>query len=166
MLAFSLQLILFLACCHQQTVGLKKTHRRCFSCTLTITMDSFSTSSRPVPVLRCSVLFNGTNYYDWVPRMRLHMRGFQLWDFLTSELPCPPSQRRLLLLRRRNLLQIMMIVWLHMSLSFVHTGLGLMRMLGLPQFLQSTYLAAIHQEQLLRQGDTTVEDFFDQISII
>jgi hypothetical protein len=25
---------------------------------------------------------------------------------------------------------------------------------------QSTYLAAIHQEQLLRQGDTTVDDFF------
>jgi hypothetical protein len=31
---------------------------------------------------------------------------------------------------------------------------------------QSTYLAAIHQEQLLRQGDTTVEDFFDQLSIV
>jgi hypothetical protein len=26
---------------------------------------------------------------------------------------------------------------------------------------QSTYLAAIHQEQLLHQGDTTVEDFFN-----
>jgi hypothetical protein len=25
---------------------------------------------------------------------------------------------------------------------------------------QSSYLAAIHQEQLLRQGDTIVEDFF------
>jgi hypothetical protein len=31
---------------------------------------------------------------------------------------------------------------------------------------QSTYLAAIRQEQLLRQGDTTVEDFFNQLSII
>jgi hypothetical protein len=31
---------------------------------------------------------------------------------------------------------------------------------------QSTYLAAIHQEQLLHQGDTTVEDFFDQLSIV
>jgi hypothetical protein len=31
---------------------------------------------------------------------------------------------------------------------------------------QSTYLAAIHQEQLLRQGDTTVDDFFDQLSIV
>jgi hypothetical protein len=31
---------------------------------------------------------------------------------------------------------------------------------------QSTYLATIHQEQLLRQGDTTVEGFFDQLSIV
>jgi hypothetical protein len=31
---------------------------------------------------------------------------------------------------------------------------------------QSTYLAAIHQEQLLCQGDTTVEDFFDQLFVI
>jgi hypothetical protein len=31
---------------------------------------------------------------------------------------------------------------------------------------QSTYLAAIRQEQLLRQGDTTVEDFFDQLSVV
>jgi hypothetical protein len=43
-------------------------------------------------VLRCSVLFNGTNYRDWVPRMpRLHMRGLRLWDFLTGEHPCPSS---------------------------------------------------------------------------
>jgi hypothetical protein len=37
------------------------------------------------------VLFNGTNYHDWVPRMRLHMRGLRLWGFLTGEHPCPPS---------------------------------------------------------------------------
>jgi hypothetical protein len=36
------------------------------------------------------VLFNGTNYRDWVSRMRLHMRGLQLCDFLTGELPCLP----------------------------------------------------------------------------
>jgi hypothetical protein len=42
-------------------------------------------------VLRCLVLFNGTNYRDWVLRMSLHMRGVRLWDFLTDELPCPPS---------------------------------------------------------------------------
>jgi hypothetical protein len=48
-----------------------------------------STSSGSVPVLRCLVLFNGTNYRDWIPRMRLHMRGLRLWDFLTGELACP-----------------------------------------------------------------------------
>jgi hypothetical protein len=37
------------------------------------------------------VLFNGTNYCNWVPRMRLHMCGLRLWDFLTGELPCLPS---------------------------------------------------------------------------
>jgi hypothetical protein len=37
------------------------------------------------------VLFNGTNYRDWVPRMHLHRRGLHLWDFLTGEFPCPPS---------------------------------------------------------------------------
>jgi hypothetical protein len=31
---------------------------------------------------------------------------------------------------------------------------------------QSTYLAAICQEQLLRQGDTTVENFFDQLFVV
>jgi hypothetical protein len=37
------------------------------------------------------VLFNGINYRDWVSRMRLHMRGLHLWDFLMGELPCLPS---------------------------------------------------------------------------
>jgi hypothetical protein len=31
---------------------------------------------------------------------------------------------------------------------------------------QSTYLAAIRQEQLLHQDDTTVEDLFDQLSVV
>jgi hypothetical protein len=62
--------------------------RRCFSCALVITMGS---SSGTVPVLWCSVLFNGTNYRYWVPRMHLHMSGLRLWDFPSSELPCPPS---------------------------------------------------------------------------
>jgi hypothetical protein len=39
------------------------------------------------------------------------------------------------LLTRRDLLQIMIITWLHMRLSFMHTGLGLMRMIGLVRFL-------------------------------
>jgi hypothetical protein len=50
-----------------------------------------STSLGPAPVLRCPVLFNGTNYRDWVPCTRLHMHRLRLWDFLTGELPCPPS---------------------------------------------------------------------------
>jgi hypothetical protein len=54
-------------------------------------MCSSSTSSGPVPVLRCSVLFNDINYRDRVPRMCLHMHILQLWDFLVRELPCPPS---------------------------------------------------------------------------
>jgi hypothetical protein len=37
------------------------------------------------------VLFNGINYRDWFSRMRLHMRGLHLWEFLMDELPCPPS---------------------------------------------------------------------------
>jgi hypothetical protein len=65
-------------------------HRRCSSA-LVVVMVSSLTSSGPVPVLRCLVLFNGTNYRDWVSRMRLHMRGLHLWNFLTGELPCPPS---------------------------------------------------------------------------
>jgi hypothetical protein len=49
-----------------------------------------STSSGSAQVLRYSVLFDGTNYHDWVPSMRLYMRGLRLWDFLTGKLPCPP----------------------------------------------------------------------------
>jgi hypothetical protein len=54
-------------------------------------MGSSSTSSGHVLVLQCPVLFNGTNYRDWVPHMRLHIYGLRLWDFLTGELPYPPS---------------------------------------------------------------------------
>jgi hypothetical protein len=61
------------------------------SSVLAVAMVSSSTSSGPVAVLRCLVLFNSTNYHDWVPRMRLHMRGLRLLDFLIGELPCPPS---------------------------------------------------------------------------
>jgi hypothetical protein len=44
---------------------------------------------RPCPSV--VVLFNGTNYRDWVPHMHLCMCGLSLWDFLMGELPCPPS---------------------------------------------------------------------------
>jgi hypothetical protein len=45
---------------------------------------------RPCPSVAMSSAFHGTNYRDWVPRMRLHMRGLRLLDFLTGELPCLP----------------------------------------------------------------------------
>jgi hypothetical protein len=37
------------------------------------------------------MLFNNTNYRDWVPHIHLHMCGLHLWEFLTGELPCPSS---------------------------------------------------------------------------
>jgi hypothetical protein len=45
---------------------------------LAASMGSSSTSSGFIPVLRCPVLFDGINYHDWVPRMRLHVRVLQL----------------------------------------------------------------------------------------
>jgi hypothetical protein len=54
-------------------------------------MVSSLASSGSIPVLRFPVLFNGTNYRDWVPRMRLHMRGLRLWDFLMGAFSCPLS---------------------------------------------------------------------------
>jgi hypothetical protein len=53
-------------------------------------MGSSSTSLDPVPVLRCLVLFNSTNYHDWLPHIRLQIRGLHLCEFLMGELPCPP----------------------------------------------------------------------------
>jgi hypothetical protein len=68
-------------------IYLSSRHRHCTPCALVVTMISSSTSSGHVPVLRCLVLFNDTNYCDWVPRMR----GLRLWEFLTGELLCLPS---------------------------------------------------------------------------
>jgi hypothetical protein len=154
------------------------------------------------------VLFNGTNYHDWVPRMRLHMRGLRLWDFLMGELPCPSSplapdqpvisekttaaeKERLLTdyedhlasyesqfhayrtwldedacvgsvliasMEDRFAVDIMDFERTHQMWAFLHqkyesTG-------------QSTYLATIRQEQLFRQGDSAVEDFFNQLSVV
>ncbi|WVZ64342.1 hypothetical protein U9M48_013875 [Paspalum notatum var. saurae] len=48
-------------------------------------------SNGGVPVFRCPLLFDGTNYRVWVPPMRWHMRGLRLWKFLTGELSCPPA---------------------------------------------------------------------------
>ena len=46
-------------------------------------------SSGGVQITRCPVLFIGTNYRDWVPRLRWHMRGLRLWEFTTGNIPCP-----------------------------------------------------------------------------
>jgi hypothetical protein len=46
----------------------------------------------------------------------------------------------------------------HQMWSFLHQNYESTR--------QSTYLAAIHQEQFHRQGDSTVEYFFDQLSVV
>jgi hypothetical protein len=151
-----------------------------------------------VPVLRCLVLFNGTNYRDWVPRMR----GL-LWDFLTGELPCPPSpsaparpvisekttaaeKERLLADYEDRLASYesqfhTYRTWLDedaragsvltasMEDCFAADIMDFERTHQMWSFLrqkyestgQSTYLAAIRQKQLLHQGDSTIEDFFD-----
>ncbi|KAI4975568.1 hypothetical protein ZWY2020_049175 [Hordeum vulgare] len=43
-----------------------------------------------VVVLRCSVIFDDTNYAEFVGFMRIHMHGLLLWGVLSGELPCPP----------------------------------------------------------------------------
>ena len=43
-----------------------------------------------VQITQCPVLFNGTNYHDCVPRLRWHMCGFRLWEFLIGDIHCPP----------------------------------------------------------------------------
>src|SRR3990170_7522278 len=47
-------------------------------------------SSHYVAVPRCSVIFDGTNYAEFVGFMRIHMRGLLLWGVLSGEVPCPP----------------------------------------------------------------------------
>jgi uncharacterized protein (DUF1015 family) len=37
------------------------------------------------------MLFNGTNYREWISRMHMHICGLHLWDFLTGELPYQQS---------------------------------------------------------------------------
>ncbi|KAI4988169.1 hypothetical protein ZWY2020_029799 [Hordeum vulgare] len=47
-------------------------------------------SSSYVVVPRCSVIFDGTDYAEFVGFMRIHMRGLLLWGVLSDELPYPP----------------------------------------------------------------------------
>jgi hypothetical protein len=157
---------------------------------------------------RCLVFFDGTNYRDWVSRMCLRMRGFQLWDFLTGELSCPPrpsapaepviteksttAEKEKLLVDYEDRLASdesqfhAYRTWLDedartgsvliasMEDCFAADIVEFERTHQMWSFLrqkyestgQSTYLAAIRQEKLLRQGDTTVDDFFDQLSVV
>jgi hypothetical protein len=171
-------------------------------------MVSSLTSSCPVPVLRCPVLCNSTNYRDCVPLMRLHMRGLCLWGFLMGELSCPPSpstpaqpvisekttaaEKEKLLANYEDRLASYesqfhaYMTWLDedaragsvltasMEDRFAADIVDFERTHQMWFFVcqkyestgQSTYLAAIRQKQLLRQGETTVDDFFDQLSVV
>uniref|UniRef100_A0A0A8Z7Z7 DUF4219 domain-containing protein n=1 Tax=Arundo donax TaxID=35708 RepID=A0A0A8Z7Z7_ARUDO len=41
-------------------------------------MSSSAPSSSGLQVPHCPMLFNSTNYHDWVPRMMWHMKGLRL----------------------------------------------------------------------------------------
>jgi hypothetical protein len=140
--------------------------------------------------------------------MRLHMHGLRLWDFLTGELPCPPSpsapaqpvisekttaaEKQQLLADYEDRLasyesqfhayrtwldedaRAGSVLTANMEDRFAADIMDFEQTHQMWSFLrqkyestgQSTYLVAIRQEQLLRQGDTTVEDFFDQLSVV
>jgi hypothetical protein len=158
-------------------------------------------------VLRCPVLFNDTNYHDWVPRMCLHMRGLRLWEFLTGELPCllsPSTPVQPMISEKTTAVEKEMLIadyedrlasyesqysayktWLDedaragsvlvaimedcFSADIVefersHQKWTFLRSRYEPTG-QSTFLAAIRQE-LLRQGDDTVDVFFNQLSTV
>ena len=57
-----------------------------FACLL---MEKMSTPSGYVVVPRCPVIFDGTNYIEFVGFMRIHMRGIRLWGVLSGEVRCP-----------------------------------------------------------------------------
>jgi hypothetical protein len=178
------------------------------SCTLTVVMGSSSTSSDHVSVLQCPVLFNGTNYRGWVPRMCLHMWGLWLWDFLTGDLPYlpPPSAPTQLVIMEKtiatekealivdydnrltlyesqysacrtwldedaqagSILVASMEDWFSaeiVELERSHQMWTFLRIRYEP-IRQSTFLAAIHQEQLLCQGDDIIDDLLDQLSVV
>ncbi|WVZ61780.1 hypothetical protein U9M48_011597 [Paspalum notatum var. saurae] len=147
-------------------------------------MASSTPSNDGVPVFQCPLLFDGTNYRVWVSRMRWHMRGLRLWEFLTSDLPCPPAPVAPVPLaipdqatdeERTSFRMILQPSRSHMRLSSVLTGCGWMRMLVLMwSFLRdryepsghSAYFAAIRQEQLLSHGDLSVDELYTQLSAI
>ena len=82
-----------------------------------------STSTGYVAVPRCPVVFDGTNYIEFVGFMRIHMRGIRLSGVLSSKVPCPPIRFLLwLLLRRRHRFLLPMLIKLRrMQLSLQMT---------------------------------------------
>ena len=171
-------------------------------------------ASPPVPpsggaqIPRCPVIFDGTNYHDWVPHMRWHMRGLRLWEFLSGELPCPAlpdrpvqpvippenseeEQKKLREAYDDDMASYMSHfrayrTWLdedaragavlvasmekHLAGEVIRLDHAAQMWAVLRQRYepsgQSTYIAALRQEQLLQQGDSSVEDFFRQLSAI
>jgi hypothetical protein len=49
-----------------------------------------SATSGYVAIPRYPVIFDSTNYPDFVAFMRIHMRGLRLWVVLSGEVSCPP----------------------------------------------------------------------------
>lgn len=49
-----------------------------------------STASGYAVVSRCPVIFDATNYTEFIGFMRIHMRGIRLWGVLSDEVRCPP----------------------------------------------------------------------------
>jgi hypothetical protein len=133
--------------------------------------------------LRCPVLLDDTNYYDWVP----YMRRLHLWEFLTGELPCSPSplppvqpviskktttteKERLIADYDDHLASLVLVA--SMDDRFSADIVELERSHQMWHFLhsryeptgRSTFLVAIPQRELFHQGDDTVHAFFDQLS--
>jgi hypothetical protein len=48
-----------------------------------------SSLSGYVGIPRHSVIFDGTNYGEFIAFMRIHMRGLHLWGVMTGEVSCP-----------------------------------------------------------------------------
>lgn len=51
---------------------------------------TMSSSSGYVTIPRCSVIFDGTNYTEFVAFMRIHILWHCLWGGLSGEVPCLP----------------------------------------------------------------------------
>ena len=165
-------------------------------------------SSGAVQIMRCPVLLNGANYRDWVPRLRWHMCGLRLWEFITGDIPCPSppvvAVKPTIPDKATDDVKTKMLddydasmesyvsqfaayrAWLD---EYARAGavlaasmeeqisadiVGFEHAHQMWVFLreryeptgQSTYIAALRQEQLLRQGDSTVDDFYAQMSAV